>query len=304
VIMGNNTGDDNSTLDPRLDLAISPPNYTFTDIRKELGLYKRSGVRKRELDKIWKVLRRKVRDEIASENLRDIRKTIEPDRLHSETLRIARKMLSQQEPWNEVSASQKKLEKLAYALVCREYCIVGEKAAGFGCDKNPAKRPVKDRKAKSQVKITPAVKSPSKRGRNSIRKETTYVRSDIFPEDSSDSVYDYNDHKRLRRSRRCAAARLTTRSPTAEATDEHEDNTDSPNSSFTMNSYPNMPSGASAKSSAGKKGTIYNDIPLVQRKDVVEIKRMELEAEEMWLAVFEKKEAFKKKYGVSYNYAF
>ncbi|KAF8249792.1 hypothetical protein K440DRAFT_659802 [Wilcoxina mikolae CBS 423.85] len=312
AIMGNGTEDDTSTLDPRLDLATNPPTYTFTDIRKEIGLYERPGVSKRELDKTWKVFRREVRDEMASENLRDIRKSIEPDRLHSETLRITRKMLSQQQCWKEANLGQRKLEKLAYALVCREYALIGETAAGFGPrNKNgPEKRSTRSQKTKSRVTTTQTGKLPSKRGRTSIGKETTYPGYNNSLEDSEDSMNNQNYRKRPRKSRRCVAARSTTHSPTtetedadadAEETDEHEGNTNSQNSSFPIYSLPKLPSGASAKLPASKKGTACNDISLAQRRDLVEIKRMELEAEEMWLAVSEKKEAFEKKYGVSCN---
>ncbi|KAF8544848.1 hypothetical protein BDD12DRAFT_800826 [Trichophaea hybrida] len=311
AIMGNKTEDDNSTLDLRLDLATNPPTYTFTDIRKEIGLYEQPGVSKRELDKTWKVFRREVRDEIASENLRDIRKSIEPDRLHSETLRIARKMLSQQQCWKEANLGHRKLEKLAYALVCREYALIGETAAGFGPrNKNGLEnRSKRSRRTKARATTTQTGKLPPKRGRTSIRKETTYLSYDNSSEDSENSRYNQNDRKRPRKSRRCATTRSTTHSPTTEEnedadteeTDEHEGDTNSPNPSPPIYVVPKLPSGASVKLSTSKKGTAYNDISLAQRRDLVEIKRMELEAEEMWLAVSEKKESFEKKYGVSCN---
>jgi hypothetical protein len=132
---------DDTGTSPRHDLVAKPPSYSFTEIRKKLGLLG-THRHKREDDKIWKEARRQLRKEIASSGIRCISKSEEPGRLHAETLAVARKMLHlQKDIWKEAGCDTERLEEMAYWLVIREASITGP-AAGFGHDANGPGNPL------------------------------------------------------------------------------------------------------------------------------------------------------------------
>jgi hypothetical protein len=142
---------DGSAENDRLDLLNKPhPDLNFTELRRRLGL---SG---HPANQAWKEFRRTLRKEITAAKLRDVKKTDEPERLHRETLQLARKMIVVQDRWSKI-ISYKVREGFAYWLISREYEIWGFQAKknGFGSDEEDIERPKPVIRDESDAKETP-----------------------------------------------------------------------------------------------------------------------------------------------------
>jgi hypothetical protein len=123
-------------VDPRHDLVAKPPSYTFTELRKKLGI---AGTyrRKSEDDKTWKEFRRFVRREIVKACIRSIKKSEQPGRWHDQILSVARKIIRMRKPfWNASNFGPRKQEEMAYWLVTRETSLTTEQAAGLRDDED------------------------------------------------------------------------------------------------------------------------------------------------------------------------
>lgn len=282
---------DNKNPDPRTDLSTENLNFSFLLLRKRLEFHGRRA------DKEWKEFRREIRKEVASAGLREISRQTEPKRWHAETLRISRKMIAEQKRWDKVSGGIRKQEELAYWLVSRECSLVGE-PSGFGKDEDEAGNQLNP---DSICVIENRKKLPlRKRDRVPKSNHKDLIVSDIQGDDSGDEGARLPKPSSLKRPRRSASPEIS--HPSAKKlklprkkTRSSKEGKRSLRVIKTTNETINDTHEDSPQDTIKPASS-----PLMRRREIHEIKRLELQAEEIQLQLLEKIQAFKEKHGISH----
>lgn len=302
---------------PRKNPSANPNSYSFNEIRKELGISTKSA------NGEWREFRRQVREEISIAKLRSIDRRHDPQLLQSKTLKVARKLIKKQPLWKKVSASVKKQEELACWLIGRECSLVGE-SSGFANEEdeygNPISKhtwPIFENKPSSHRMSTKKIddwltpkdegsefelQSDLKESNNRKRKRSRASPKE-HPQKKNEALISTRDTNTGKETRsKAGKTQKTLVTFNASEYEKFDDSFEDTSQAVDMIDTTRIEeSDDTPKPRAEKARNISTS--LARRRELHEIKMFQLKLEELQLQMEEKKEAFEKKYGVSYEEA-